>query len=681
MPLKEPISTTMPLKKPLSPQAPHKLTADSFLSRPKTPDEMNVWTYSANLAKGALESYGNVLSADHWHAIQALADVLTAVASGAVEGRYAVALPTGLGKSLMAVMFCTALDRLQRPESVVICCEKVQQLITMKRELLHWGVDESKIGLWYSKDYRTPDGKLPSEPRTEKPEERQFLLLTHARARGKTELSKLNVYHGEPRSCWIYDESLLASSHVSFDYHAFARAASWFRTVADLWKIRSRYPRLDRLQKARLQRLADYLDNEVVPAFKAELLAQVQQDRAPQLLHLPAVASDLVEQWRFDLMHVWGRTAKTDGGKFASTLQKFRRMIPQSAEEYPLRLVALDGGESAVVSFAVVVPKELQRLVVLDASYPVRLLENMDRSITHITGFEDIKDWSRVTFTIEDGPSGRDPISANFAEHARWAIEKVKQYGSDPVLVLTFKDRPDSEDLEKDERLDYRKRESRMVEKFQSLMLTENVEKPDRVQFLTFGNETSLSDYKHIPHVIFLGTLHRSPIDLAGATIGQSGSLLRLVEKADVWAASLGEQAHGVYQGSSRGTCRTVINGIALPMTIDARHAKPHALWAALEPVMPGCTPILPPPPKVTSRNENAAAILAALKAVQGEGRNNISSRALKIIAGLAHLPKDDYSRAIEYAVNQQGESSGVAGWMKQDRSLIRAFTPTGESA
>src|SRR5262249_3393705 len=109
--------------------APLTLSADSFRSRPKTDVEMIVWQTSAALTKSALEEYGNVLSRAHWHAIQSLADVFTAVTFGAVGGRYAVAMPTGAGKSVSAVMFLVALHRLNRPESVAICAEKVQQLI------------------------------------------------------------------------------------------------------------------------------------------------------------------------------------------------------------------------------------------------------------------------------------------------------------------------------------------------------------------------------------------------------------------------------------------------------------------------------------------------------------------------------------------------------------------------
>ena len=85
---------------------------------------------------------------------------------------------------------------------------------------------------------------------------------------------------------------------------------------------------------------------------------------------------------------VFGRNMR-DAGRLASLLQKFTKMV----NGHPLRLVALNGeeGESAVVSFAIVVPRELQRLVVLDASFPIRVLESMDESIAPISGFENIK--------------------------------------------------------------------------------------------------------------------------------------------------------------------------------------------------------------------------------------------------------------------------------------------------
>jgi len=70
---------------------------------------------------------------------------------------------------------------------------------------------------------------------------------------------------------------------------------------------------------------------------------------------------------------------------------------------------------------------------------------------------------SNVSLTIEKGSSGRKPVSEDFPEHAAWAIEKIKQYPStDPVLALTFKDRPETEEVEESERRQYRKQETRM---------------------------------------------------------------------------------------------------------------------------------------------------------------------------------------------------------------------------
>jgi hypothetical protein len=474
----------------------------------------------------------------------------------------------------------------------------------------------------------------------------------------------MNTYHGEPRSLWIYDESLLSSSHVSFDLVPFVNAVSWFRSVAETWKIRTRYPQQDRERKTRLLALADYLEQQAVPMLKAELLAQVNEARSPKLITLPPVSEDQLTQWQADLRPVFGRNMRHGAGRLASLIQKFNRMM----HGHPLRIVGIGSGESAVVSFAIVVPKELQRLVVLDASYPVRVLESMDKRITHVTGFENIKDWSDVRVTIEKGSSGRDPLSMNFAEHARWAIEKISQYPpTDPVLVLTFKDRTDTEELEQDERLEYRRRETKLIEKFRQHMDEAGVAGPDRVQFLTFGNETSLSDYKHIPHVIFLGVLHRSQTDLAGAILGQSNDLLRELDDEDVTQSSLGEQAHGIYQGLSRGTCRTMVNGKALPMTVDLRHYNPHALWKALAPVMPGCAPQLPPPPPEAHREKDAAAILTALAGLQ---ESAISLRALKSFTGLTHLTPMEYSRAVTHAL----ESTNNGGWMRQQRTLVRVF-------
>ena len=659
---------------------PHRFTADSFLSRDMTADELKVWFTASNLAQDTLTTYGNVLSKAHSRAVMSLMQVFTAVCLGNVLGRLAVAMPTGAGKTVSAACFITALHRHGRPEAVAVCCERVAQLLTFRTELLGLGVPESEIGVWYSDDYRMPDGSRPTVPSTTEPETKQYLLLTHSRTRSKTDLERLNsykvsAYESTTRSLFIHDESLMASSHSAFEFDPLTPAAAWLRSVAETWRPKTRDPKGGRARQLRLLALADYLQTQCLPLLSKDRKHQMEEQQAPKLLRLPPVEPQILTDWSADLRVVYGRIKAGRGN--VTLIRKLLKMHGQ-----PIRVVAFE--ESALVTYAIAVPAGLNRLVILDASFPVRLLENMDNNcktgIKQVTGFEEIKDWSDVSLTIERGASGRDPISKNFGEHAAWAIEKIKGFGTDAVLVLTFNDRPNTEAMEVEEIRQFQRDETNMVSRFRQMLKDAKVERPERVQFLTFGNETSLSDYKHIPHVIFLGVLHRSDVDLAGAFLGQARDLKRPVKPANIFEAKLGEQAHGIYQGLSRGTCRTIVSGKALPMTVHIRYNNPQALWAALAPVMPGCTPTLASPPAPANVARDAESVLAALLTVQTSGTTTttVSLRDLKKSAGIAHPVA--FHRAVTRALELQGSTSlafdmqQVAGWSRVSRSLIKSF-------
>jgi hypothetical protein len=147
-----------------APQAPKDFTAASFLSRPMSKIERDVWSTSSALAKDYLTEYGNELNGEHWRSLQALSSVFTAVTFGSVQGRFGVGAATGAGKTMSAVAFIVALHRHDRPESVAVCVEKVAQLVSFRNELIKWGVPEEKIGVWYSEGYVMPDGKPVAVP-------------------------------------------------------------------------------------------------------------------------------------------------------------------------------------------------------------------------------------------------------------------------------------------------------------------------------------------------------------------------------------------------------------------------------------------------------------------------------------------------------------------------------------
>jgi len=107
-----------------------------------------------------------------------------------------------------------------------------------------------------------------------------------------------------------------------------------------------------------------------------------------------------------------------------------------------------------------------------------------------------------------------------------------------------------------------------------------------RVNIVTWGMETSLNNYSHCEHVILVGVMHRSKLDLSGSMVGQSDDLELNVSSKDISEIERSEKSHLIYQSISRGVCRIVEDGFAKPMTIYLID-KDKGLKEELNKVMP----------------------------------------------------------------------------------------------
>jgi hypothetical protein len=150
--------------------------------------------------------YGNKLSKAHADALLRLLQRYTQLASGSIAaGRYAADLDCGGGKSLSIACWAATVSKRRLSYTALIAATRVEELCKMKRRMVALGVPESVIGLWYS------PGIKASEPISTGPhEEKQFLLVTHARVQSARDLETFNKdAKGRSRSITFYDESLL----------------------------------------------------------------------------------------------------------------------------------------------------------------------------------------------------------------------------------------------------------------------------------------------------------------------------------------------------------------------------------------------------------------------------------------------------------------------------------------
>jgi hypothetical protein len=84
-----------------------------------------------------------------------------------------------------------------------------------------------------------------------------------------------------------------------------------------------------------------------------------------------------------------------------------------------------------------------------------------------------------------------------------------------------------------------------------------------RINFLTWGQETSLNEYAWVKNQIQVGILHRADRDIGGSIIGQKGDLLMLLKPEQIKEMVKSEVIHCFYQALGRTHCRIVTNGKA----------------------------------------------------------------------------------------------------------------------
>lgn len=593
----------------------------------------------------ALESYGNVLSQAHREALMRMVACFSFLATGRKTGRWAFALDTGGGKTSAVIAWIAALHELGLPYSVAVAASKVEALCDLKRALIANGVPDDKIGLWHgykhdpAKAEDARHGKAAgyaSEPATEGHDSKQFLLVTHSRIRGPKWVTVVNSYHRQPRSLVIWDESLLVTDH---------RAVSKLDLRSELGWLE---PRLEDSEDSSPASAAVEYVRECLVVLDHELQEQRDAGRSPKVLQLPQRDGDAVDVYRAALEKYNGAT---------KTLRDFLDITHQK-----VRVIKATQGGGAYVTYTVTVPEELNRVAVLDASWPIRELEQMDPTIQADPYFDGrVKSYSRVVLHFLKTRSGRGAVEASLRNAryedrliAREVSDVVKAIPDDePVLIFTFKTRSDSVHIE--DRL------SRAIEAAGVDMR--------RVTILTWGMETSINEYSRVPNVILAGILQRSDVDLAGAIIGQRQDLLSKVDTLDIVTVRRSEAAHAAYQALSRGSCRVINNGEARPMKAWLLHhdtkltellskVMPASVWERWEPQF-----------LATSRSKitDTARKIAAYLSEQPEAVTEVSTRKLKDEAGLRDVPKMTFTHALREAVK-------LIPWTLRGRSLSRLF-------
>ncbi len=590
-----------------------------------------------------LEIYGNRLAPSHSSCILRLQQEFGALVFGIKTGRYAYPLPTGMGKTQSVIGFCTALvtegfDN----KSVVVSATKVEALAGIKRELIANGVPEARIGLIhsYSYDPSIPRDALPegyaSEPSTSDNDDRQIMLVTHNRIKGG-KLDRFNWYRGEPRNLVIWDESLLVSKSRMLSSHALKKSLGHLRP-----DLATNSPALE------------FFD-AVMGAVEHELERQ-RAGAEPQRLALPEFDDNLLHAIRSEV------------GK--EEVQEILRQFLDIVYE-PLRVIEDKQGQ-AVVAYDIIVPRELQSIAILDASYPIRELEKMDKTIQLGCHFPaDLKRFDQVQLHHLKSPSGRCSVTSSFS-NAKRVDRKISREVCDLILeipqnsgVIVFTFKTQSNRASRRRSPDFK---SIIKSDLKEVGVDVDAKLPDgdRIVFLTWGQETSLSEYSYCTHVIFAGVLHRDHLQIASEMIGQRDDLYAPVQRSAIKEVVNSEIAHSLYQAISRGCCRIIDGNQALAMNVWLIHGNDD-IRPMLEQMMPGLQWLSWKPKHLDNREklQMAAKLIAAYLEQLPSSVTEITTQALRKAVGV-DVCRNYFRKALEMAVGVDG------GWELVRRGIER---------
>ena len=608
-----------------------------------------------------LYQYGNKPSlAQHdalWKLCQAYADMAT----GRIRGRFAFALTCGAGKTLSVIAFCQALRFLQlrgtRPDmdgvSVLVSASKVEALCELKRELLKAEVPQNWIGLYHSYQYhpdKIGEDGYASEPDTGDYQNKRILLCTHNRVRGgKTEETAYYSYKGRERTLIIHDESLIKSD-------------SWAIRIEDIRSGIGHYkPKMSSNQIGK--KAIAYLEG-VVEIFEAEIKKQEDENRPDIIIHLPELSGEQIQKYKSSFFGIYEH--KRD----------LQNLLAVSQDE--IRVLRTQQGDG-FVTFRPALSPNLENIIVLDASHTLRDVLRYDRDLRDALGEERFRvSYRNLTIHHLKHYSGRTSIEDAFKDKNRKLSLEIAEVirgipEDDGILIFVFKRQSkDSPNIEKILREDLEDFGIRTDSKIKMQEDDAEVER-DRINFLTWGNETSLNSYSFCRNVICVGILHRAHLEIGSLITGQAENLALDISSQDIQEAVKGECCHVLYQALCRGSIRKIIGEETEPMNawvID----KINDIRKRLARVLPGADWKEWRPKYLEVMNKAETLAEEIREFLDKNGVMKISTMKLKREMNLNDMASRTFTRAIDILTEAFSE------WDLEKRSLVR-FRPFIEFA
>ena len=585
----------------------------------------------------ALRSYGNDVGSLQATALKQLMAGMSRQGLGIERGRCAYGLPPGTGKTQSVIIWIAATWKLGLKLSVSVSAAHIEALCEIKRGLVTAGVPEHAIGLRHS------HGARATEPDTGDLD-RRIMLVSHSRMRGGGNTHLFSHHDGKPRDLLIWDETLMTTDAESLSWH----------------DVKSACERLTRELPPR-SKLSATLFNAVA-LLGHELESQECMPPSPSI----AIPADDLEEAQAEAraLGTWGTPLRTAAVK---TVQSLLRMI-----ERPVAIARTRSGASGdgVIRYTVAVDPGLTNIAVLDASHPIRILAK-NGGIVDCTTHEmrECKSYEKVAVLEIGMAAGKTSLTDRGAlsKVAACLAEEIRQIdASERVLIVTFKGDGAGLPLKL----------KTCLSSYEDINVAKEIDGKPWISFLTWGRETGLNTLRDCKHVILVGVLRRSPLDLAASAAAANEDLSYRLCNDRQREVATSEMAHCVLQAMNRGSCRVMSeSGKADPMKLTIIAHAP-GVKEALADVLPGVSwtrrEAEYQPRANTQTSEVANAIAEFLCRLPSE-QDSISIRALKAAVG-GSLQRDSWRVALGIGLSLASLSLGIgeAHWEKVGQSLKR---------
>jgi hypothetical protein len=209
-------------------------------------------------------------------------------------------------------------------------------------------------------------------------------------------------------------------------------------------------------------------------------------------------------------------------------------------------------------------------IISLDASYPVRKLLHWDNKLKNLfskrgykASYKNAKDYSQ--------------LQLNLIKHetTATALRRINKQGEDSLIIQELKHLLSLIPSEEAVLIFTLKKIKPHIEAL--LKAETKLTLPDgkqRINFITWGKETSLNDFAHCKNVILVGVWNKPSHVYSGQYLAQLGDITKEASFDIEDDMRQSERLHLIYQALSRGSSRKTVNGFAEPMRAFILHDK-----------------------------------------------------------------------------------------------------------